>query len=310
MKLPLTLRDAALALAIVSVWGINFVVTKLALGVVPPFTMASLRFFFVVFPAIFFLKRPNVSWGNLAGYGFFITFLQFSALFTAMNGLLSPGLTSVICQTQAFFFVGLSIWRASARGAMLRHDERLTRPQLVAFASAIAGIGLIMAHNGPSSNGQGATIAGVGLALASAFAWAVGNQFSKEAGPVDALAYVVWGNIFGVPLLILAALGMEGPARIAASLSAAGTGTWAAIVWQTIGNTLFGYSAWALLIRRYPASIIAPFSLLVPLVAMAASALVLGERLEGWKIAATGLVLGGLALNLIWSRRPQAPGDI
>ena len=301
MKLSLTLRDAGLALAVVSVWGVNFVITKIALGVVPPFTMASLRFFFVVFPAVFFLKRPKVPIANLAGYGVFITFLQFSALFTAMDGFLSPGLTSVICQTQAFFFVGL---------AMLRHGEKLTRLQYVAFASAIAGIGLIMAHNGPSSDIQGATIAGVGLALASAFAWAVGNQFSKEAGAVDAIADVVWGNVFGVPLLILAALVIEGPARMTASLAEAGVGTWAAILWQTIGNTLFGYSVWAFLIRRYPASIIAPFSLLVPLVAMAASALVLGERLEGWKIAAMGLVLGGLALNLIWSRKPEAPGDI
>jgi O-acetylserine/cysteine efflux transporter len=301
MKFPLTLRDAGLALAVVSVWGINFVVTKLALGVVPPFTMASLRFFFVVFPAIFFVKRPRVSWSNLAGYGFFITFVQFSALLTAMNGLLSPGLTSLICQTQAFFFVGL---------AMLRHGERLNRLQYIAFATAIAGIGLIMAHNGPPSNGQGATLAGVGLALTSAFAWAIGNQFSKEVGPVDPFAYVVWGNVFGVPLLVLAAFLIEGPGRIGASLAAAGPGTWAAIFWQTIGNTMFGYSVWAFLIRRYRASIIAPFSLLVPLVAMAASALVLGELLEGWKLAATGLVLGGLALNLIWSRRPDAPAEI
>ena len=296
MKASLAPRDILLALAIVSVWGTNFVVTKVALGVVPPITMASCRFLLVVFPAIFFVKRPKIGWANLAAYGFFITFLQFCALLTAMDGLISPGLTSILCQTQAFFFVAL---------ARLRHDEKLKPLQYAAFALAVGGIGLIVAHNG-----EGATIAGVALALFSAFSWAVGNQISKEAQPVDAFAYVVWGNLFAVPLLIVTALVHEGPARIATSLSHAGPGTWAAILWQTIGNTMFGYTAWAVLIRRYPAALIAPFSLLVPLVAMAASAVWLGEALQGWKIAAAALVLGGLGLNLLFSKKPQAAPEI
>jgi drug/metabolite transporter (DMT)-like permease len=31
--------------------------------------------------------------------------------------------------------------------------------------------------------------------------------------------------------------------------------------------------------------------------------LLLGEKLEGWKIAATLLVMGGLAINLLWRKR-------
>jgi len=31
---------------------------------------------------------------------------------------------------------------------------------------------------------------------------------------------------------------------------------------------------------------------------------VLGESLPGWKLLAAGLVLGGLALNLLWPLRP------
>jgi O-acetylserine/cysteine efflux transporter len=36
---------------------------------------------------------------------------------------------------------------------------------------------------------------------------------------------------------------------------------------------------------------------------MGASALLLGEPLESWKILAGLLVMGGLALNLFWGRR-------
>jgi O-acetylserine/cysteine efflux transporter len=41
-------------------------------------------------------------------------------------------------------------------------------------------------------------------------------------------------------------------------------------------------------------------ALLVPLFGMGSSALWLGEGLPGWKLAAAALVMGGLALNLLW----------
>jgi O-acetylserine/cysteine efflux transporter len=44
-------------------------------------------------------------------------------------------------------------------------------------------------------------------------------------------------------------------------------------------------------------------TLLVPVFGMGASALVLGEPLESWKILAGLLVLSGLAVNLFWGRR-------
>ena len=48
------LRHFLLALAVVAVWGTNFVVIKLALGHLPPLLFAALRFGLVLFPALFF----------------------------------------------------------------------------------------------------------------------------------------------------------------------------------------------------------------------------------------------------------------
>ena len=47
---------------------------------------------------------------------------------------------------------------------------------------------------------------------------------------------------------------------------------------------------------------IAPMSLLVPMFGMGASALWLGEPLQGWKLAAAALVMTGLCLNVLWPR--------
>ena len=286
---PLSLRDLLLALAVVFVWGTNFVVIRLGLNALPPLLFASLRFTFVLLPMVFFLPRPKVPFLNLAIYGLAIGLGQFGLLFIAMDGMISPGLASLVIQMQVFFTIALS---------MARSGERLKPYQLGAFALAIAGIGIIMAHNGKS-----ATIVGLALTLGAAASWALANQCSKEAGRVNALAYVVWASLFSLPPLYLLSLWHDGWPAIAAGLGNATLMTWAVIVWQSVGNTMFGYGVWAWLLARHPASTISPLSLLVPVFGFAASALILGEPLESWKIEAGLLVMGGLAVNLMWGRR-------
>ena len=285
----LPLRDLLLALAVVFVWGTNFVIIRLGLNALPPLLFASLRFTFVLLPMVFFLPRPKVPLVNLALYGLAIGLGQFGLLFIAMNGLISPGLASLVVQMQVFFTIAFS---------MLRSRERLKPHQLGAIALAIAGIGLIMAHNG-----KGATLAGLALTMGAAASWALANQCSKEAGKVNALAYVVWASLFSVPPLYLLSLWREGWPAIAGGLSHATLSTWILVVWQSVGNTMFGYGVWAWLLARHPAATVSPLSLLVPVFGFAASALILGEPLEGWKIEAGLLVMSGLALNLFWGRR-------
>src|SRR5688572_29713837 len=91
-----------LALAVMAVWGTNFVVIKWGLEDFPPLTFAALRFTFAVLPAVFFLKRPAVRWRNLALYGVAIGVGQFGVLYLAMTQWISPGLASLVVQVQAF----------------------------------------------------------------------------------------------------------------------------------------------------------------------------------------------------------------
>ena len=117
------------------------------------------------------------------------------------------------------------------------------------------------------------------------------------------LAYVVWASLFSVPPLLALSLLLEGPAAIAAGLAHATPLTWAAVLWQSVGNTMFGYACWAWLLSRYPAATVAPMSLLVPVFGFGASATLLGEPMPSWKILATLLIMGGLAINLLWRPR-------
>ncbi len=286
MHTGLPLRHFLLALAVVAVWGTNFVVIKVALGQMPPLLFATLRFALAVFPAIFFLRRPAVPWHNLAAYGLLIGVGQFGLLFVAMNGHISPGLASLVIQTQVFFTIAL---------AMALAHERLQVVQWLALALATAGIGVIVAHTDGST-----TVLGLTLILCAALCWAGGNIVSRQAGKIDMVAYVVWSSVFAAPALAVLCLVAEGPDAVVAGLQAATPGTWIAALWQAWGNSLFGYAAWGWLLARYPAATVTPMALLVPLFGMGASALWLQEGLPGWKLGAAGLVMGGLALNLLW----------
>ncbi len=282
---------ALLALVAIAIWGTNFVIIKVALDHVPPLTLAALRFIFAALPAAFFIKPPKVAWGMTATYGVMIGVGQFGVLYIAMRSSISPGLTSLVVQTQAFFTIAL---------AMLVTRERLRGFQLAALGLAALGLGWLIAHAGGE-----ATPMGVALVLFAALAWAGGNTVQRAANPSNILAFVVWSSLFAIPPLIALALVFDGWPAIARDLTEAGPGTWAAVLWQSVGNTLFGYAAWGWLLARYPAATVSPTALLVPVFGMATSSVLLGESLPPWKLIAAGLVLGGLALNTLWPMRAQ-----
>ena len=284
----LPLRHALLALAVVAVWGTNFVVIKSALGTLPPLLLAVLRFALALLPALWWVPRPRVGWRPLAAYGVLIGAGQFGLLYMAINGRISPGLASLVVQTQVFFTIGM---------AMLADGERVRPYQWLALLLATAGIAVIASHTGGDI-----TLAGLLMVLGAALAWAGGNQVARRMGRVDMLGVVVWSSAFALPPLLALSLLAEGPARIAQALAAAGPADWTAVAWQTVGNTLFGYSAWGWLLARHPTVTVAPMALLVPVFGMGASAMLLGEPLPGWKLLAAALVMAGLALNLFGSR--------
>jgi len=283
---PLSWRDGFLALLVMAVWGTNFVVIKYALGALPPLLFATLRFILVGFPAVFFLKRPAVPLRHLVSYGVLVGAGQFGLLYIAMNGNISPGLASLVVQTQVVFTIGLSV---------LFTGERVRLYQIAAVLLAMAGIVVIAKHAYGS-----ATPLGLALATGAALSWALGNMVVRQGGRVNMLAYVVWSSLFSIPPLAALSLVFEGWPAILAGLSHLDAKVVAAVAWQSAGNTMFGFSLWSWLLSRHPAATVSPTAMLVPVFGMSASAVLLGEPMQGWKLAAAVLVLGGLAVNFLW----------
>lgn len=281
-------RHLLLALAVVAVWGTNFVVIKMALAHLPPLLFAALRFALAFFPAVLFLPRPAASMRNLVAYGLLIGVGQFGVLYIAMKGHITPGLASLVIQTQVFFTIVL---------AMRVARERVQPYQWLALLLGAAGIAVIGAHTDGNTSGLGLL-----MVLGAALAWACANMVSKRAGSINMLSYVVWSSAAAVPPLVALSLVFEGWPAIETGLRDADALTWWAVAWQAVGNTLFGYAAWGWLLSRHPAASITPMALLVPVFGMATASLMLAEPLPGWKLGAAALVLCGLGLNMLWPR--------
>ncbi|CAG4890372.1 EamA family transporter [Paraburkholderia saeva] len=277
-------KDLLLALVVVVAWGINFVVIKVGLHGVPPMLLGALRFLLAAVPAVFFVKRPQVPLRWLFAYGATISFGQFAFLFTAMYVGMPAGLASLVLQAQAFFTLLFAV--------MFLH-ERLRVQNVAGLLVAAAGLALIGMQGGHSM-----TVAGFVLTLCAAVSWALGNIVTKKVGKVDLVGLVVWASLIPpVPFFVLSYY-FEGPQRIGAALTGIGAMSIFAIVYLAFIATLLGYGLWSRLLSRYPASQVAPFSLLVPIVGLASASLFLDEHLSQAQIAGAALVMAGLAVNV------------
>ncbi|MEO7743179.1 MAG: EamA family transporter [Usitatibacter sp.] len=288
---------AALALLVVAIWGTNFVVIKVGLRAFEPLFFATLRFFLCAVPLVFILMRPPVPWRWLALFGILLGPGQFALLFYAMRADISPGLASLLIQVQVFFTIGLSVWL---------FGERLKAVTIAGIVLGASGLATIALHLDAT-----VTPTGIAIVVLAAFCWACANivvkRAVKSAGePVDMLAFVVWSSLFAVPPLLALVLVFEGGAASWNAIANARWDAWAALVWQAVGNTLFGYVAWNWLIARYDAAVVTPYALLIPVFGMGSSALMLGEPLPPWKWLAAALVIGGIALITLAGRRPKS----
>ncbi|MBY0470405.1 EamA family transporter [bacterium] len=287
------LNHLGLILLLVLVWGFNFIFIHLGLNSYPPLFLCVLRFVLTAYPFVFFIKRPKVPLKLLITYGVVLYGFQFAFLFSGMKAGMSPGLASLLAQTQAFFTIGLAAWLTK---------ERPTAPKIIGACISFLGIVVVAFHIEKEI-----TAIGLICTLLGAFSWASGNILAKKIGTVNPLALVVWGSLFAIPFLLATSLIFEGPTVIVRSVVHTSWTAALSVFYIVYMSTHLGYSIWAYLMTLYPAATIAPFSLLVPFFGFMGSTLVLGEPFPIWKFYAAALVILGLCVN-VFSKSPASAG--
>ncbi|MFC9787059.1 EamA family transporter [Rhodococcus sp. NPDC127528] len=296
----MTNRDRLIGLTVAVLWGLNFLAIRVGLDHFPPFFFAALRFLVIAIPVILFVPRPNVPvrWLLLYGVGFGV--LQFAFLFWAMNTGMPTGLASLVLQSSAPFTVLL--------GAVLL-GERVGRRQSLGILVALVGmatIGWDRIHVGGAAT---AALLPVLLTLLGGLGWALGNIGSRQARPENPMHLTLWMAVIPpLPLLALSAV-VEGPTAgvhaLRDSLSTTGWPALAALAYIVVLATVVGSGLWTYLMSRHPAGLVAPFSLLVPIVGIGAAWLVLGERPSALSLVGAAVVVVGCLGGM--SRPAAAP---
>lgn len=290
----MTTRDRLLAVLVAVLWGLNFLAIRTGLDSFPPFYFAALRFLVIAVPVVLLVPRPQVPWRWLLLYGTGFGTLQFAFLFLALDRGMPTGLASLVLQASAPFTVLL--------GAVLL-GEHVARRQLLGIGLAMLGMGAI-AYDRAST----ASLLPVLLTLLAALGWALGNLGNRLAKPARPLRLALWMTVLPpLPLLALSAA-LEGPTAGWAATERALTGQdWPGVLslaYIVLLGTIAGSGIWTALHARYPAGVVAPFSLLVPVVGIAAAWAVLGEVPTVVSVGGGVVVLLGVLLGLPARVRP------
>jgi O-acetylserine/cysteine efflux transporter len=272
-------RHIALAL------GLNFVVITVALSDFPPMLLGAIRFAITALPVLF-LARPKTPLGQLLPISLTLFVGQFALLLPAMKIGMPPGIASILVQVQAFFTIGIA-------AVMLR--EIPSPRQIAGAAIALGGLGVVATTTGA----DGVTFWGFALAVGSAVLWAIGNVLLRAARVSDVTSTTAWMALMAFPSLLVLSFVFDGPAAIGTALNHATWLTAGSAAYIAIASTIFGYWVWGRLLQLYPAAMVAPFTLLVPVSGTLSAALLLGESFGPVRLAGMALILAGLAVLVV-----------
>lgn len=290
-------RDRLLAAFVAALWGVNFLAIHATLEHFPPLFAGALRFVVIAVPTILLVPRPQVPLRWLIGYGLGFGTGQFAFLFVGMHVGMPAGLASLVLQASAPFTVLLG-W------LLLR--EKLSWRAVVGIVMAVCGMATIAWHRA-----EHADALPVLLTVLAALSWAIGNLCSRRAmegrPDINPFHVMLWMCLVPpVPLYALSVI-FEGPAAGWQSLVTMATPTgWVALgglAYVVLAATVLGTGIWTTLMRRNPATAVAPFSLLVPIVGITSAFVILGEQPSVVELVAGAVVITGVLLGSLPGRK-------
>lgn len=285
-------RDLLLGIFVMIIWGLNFSVIKLGVSEIDPLLLTALRFSFAVIPAVFFVKRPQVKWRYLMGYGLVFAIGVWGMGSWSIQAGLSAGMASVLLQMNVVIslLVGYFVLK-----------ETVAPIKVVGSVVAILGLALSVSVTDGS-----VTTLGLLFILTAASSWSITSILVKKAATKEIFAFSIWGMLFApLPLFALAFL-RGGPEQLQTLNSLANGSVIFSVLFQAYPVTLFGYWVWNRLLVKYPLSTVAPLTFLVPIFGLLGSAIFYQEQIGVVKALACLLIIVGLIIGLIKTEKLKA----
>ncbi len=271
-----------LFLVVVVAWGLNYPFVNVGLHDASPLWLATLRASFGAI-AILAIVTPMRAWGRLDArgrrdallLGIPNTALFFGLWFVAAQSVL-PGFAAVVIYT-------FPLWVALLSAPVL--GQRLGVGHGLSVALGFVGVALISQIWAVA--GGGVAIAPLVELLAAAIAWAIGTVLFQRRFHRDELPEANAFQLFGGAAALLVATLVIAPTP----LPHPSVTLWITVLWLGVLGTAVAYAIWFRLLGQTRAATLSAYVFLVPVVALAASAILFGERLSIVQLSGVALVL-------------------
>lgn len=181
--------------------------------------------------------------------------------------------------------------------------EKLQLTHYIGMFIAVIGL-TILANGGTNSGLDDIPLLGLTFTLIAGLSWACGNitnriimQHEGEE-KCSALSLVSWSALIPIIPFFVSSWIFEGEEAILHGLAGFDWSVFGTIIYLAYLSTFVGYGLWGVLLGRYEAWRVAPFSLLVPLFGLSSSAVFLGEQINRVQIAGLTFIMFGLIITL------------
>ncbi len=276
-----------LMLLICTIWGFNFVAAKVGVGQLPPLLFTGLRFLVLAIVLIPFLKPARGRMRDVLRIALFNGPVHFGLMFLGVS-LTAASVVAVVAQLNVPFATILSI---------LMLGEVVHWRRWAGIAMTFAGVMVISFDPHVFDS-----VAGVAFAATGALAAAFAAVFMRRLRGVGMFQLQSWTAAVAAPLLLASSLIFESN-QLAAITEVDAIG-WGAVLFTAFGASLVGHNGYYYLLQRYEVSLIAPLSLLSPILGVVFGVSMLDEPMTPRLLIGAMIALAGVGVLAVRGRRP------
>ncbi len=276
---------AVMLISFATLLAFNQVVIKITGGGFGPVYIAGLRSLGALAVIVLWMRLRRISFatapparvgGALVGVLFAV---EFMAIYSAID-------ISTVSRASIMLYT-MPVWLAVI-GHFVLPGERLTRQRTLGLVLAMGGVVMALLDR----SGVGVSLLGDALGLFAAICWA-GIALTVRLTPLaqeKPEVQLLWQLAISAPVLLIAAVLIGDTIRDVQPIHVWG------LIFQIVCIASFGFLWWFWLLQRYPASGVASFSFLSPVLAVFFGWLILGETITVGVWGALVLVAMGLVL--------------
>jgi drug/metabolite transporter (DMT)-like permease len=285
------------------VWGSTYLGIRIAVETIPPFLMASTRFFAAGLALFAWsILREGRDFARPSRREWRDNFIVGALLLGGGMGAVAWGEQTGPSGIAALMIALLPVWVAVLGRIFL--GERLPRLAVGGIAVGLAGVAILVGGPDP---GARLDPAGVLAVIVSPISWSAGSLYAAHRVPHSnrPLTASAMQMVSGATLLAVAAIVTGEPGRLRFDLIS--TSSIGALVYLTVAGSLLAFSTYVWLLRVAPLPLIATYAYVNPVVAVILGALVLGETLSPTKLIAGGVIVFAVALIITARGRMRRP---